>query len=98
EGSERALIALLDAGHPAEVAVPAYLALVDYVLGTVFFDTGRGAQWHADAVEGAGPLPPPEDERLRQMRAQGVAPPAVDHVFTFGLRAFLDGLEHRPEA
>jgi AcrR family transcriptional regulator len=93
KGSEQAVIALLEAGYPAEVAVPAYLALVDYVLGTVFFDTGRGAQWHVDAAEGGAPLPPPEDERLQHLQEQGFSLPSFDHVFTFGLRTFLDGLE-----
>ena len=39
------LTTLLDAGFALEVAVPGYLALVDYVLGSVFFDTAAaGAQ------------------------------------------------------
>lgn len=39
-GTERALDRLLAAGHRPEVAVPAYLALIDYVLGSVSFDAG----------------------------------------------------------
>ncbi|CAN5606539.1 TetR/AcrR family transcriptional regulator [soil metagenome] len=38
-GTDGALRYLLSAGYPVGVAVPAYLALIDYVLGTVFFDT-----------------------------------------------------------
>jgi AcrR family transcriptional regulator len=96
-GSEQAVIAFLDAGYPAEVAVPAYLALVDYVLGTVFFDTGRLAEWQADAAEAhlAGPLRPSSDARVRALQEQGLAVPSLDDVFSFGLATFLDGLEVR---
>jgi AcrR family transcriptional regulator len=49
-GTEHAIECLLDAGHPREVAVPAYLALVDFVLGSVYFDTGRAVAPDADEV------------------------------------------------
>src|SRR5262249_31076670 len=37
-GANCGLVLLLDAGHPPEVAIPGYLAMLDYVLGSVFFD------------------------------------------------------------
>ena len=43
-GTERGLAGLLEAGFEAAVAVPAYLALVDFVLGTVFFDTSSAGR------------------------------------------------------
>ena len=43
-GTEAGLTGLIEAGFPADVAVPAYLALVDYVLGTVFFDTSSAGR------------------------------------------------------
>jgi AcrR family transcriptional regulator len=49
-GTEHAIECLLDAGHPREVAVPAYLALVDFVLGSVYFDTGRAIPPGTDEV------------------------------------------------
>lgn len=94
-GSEQAVVALLDAGYAPEVAVPAYLALVDYVLGTVFFDTGRAAHWHAGAADGGEPLLPAADDRVRRLQEAGLPPPSFDDVFSFGLRTFLDGLEGR---
>ena len=43
-GTEPALAGLLEAGFEPTVAVPAYLALVDFVLGTVFFDTSSAGR------------------------------------------------------
>lgn len=92
KGSARAVAALLDAGFPAEVAVPAYLALIDYVLGTVFFDTGRSATW---SVEVEAELRRPEARLPRSLagRLGPVEVPSDDAVFAFGLQVFLDGLE-----
>ncbi len=96
-GTERALAGFLGAGFDPDVAVPAYLALVDFVLGTVFFDTGSTGQVsglsqrssdliEAFAVDAFPNLPArPDDFSL----------PSVDDVFAFGIAAFLDGIEHR---
>jgi AcrR family transcriptional regulator len=87
-GTRVALESLLAAGFAPEVAAPAYLALIDYVFGSVSFDTGgdmarrstRSSDLHWSAVSSAGTLD---------------APPA-EVVFRFGLATFLDGLElHR---
>jgi AcrR family transcriptional regulator len=81
-GSEMALTALLDAGYAVEVAVPGYLALIDYVLGSVFFDSarfdrhGRPDELASDPVE------------TREM----IEALSSDDVFAFGLGNFLDGL------
>jgi AcrR family transcriptional regulator len=50
-GSEDGLANLLEGGYPTDLAVLAYRALLDYVLGTVFFDTsrvGRSGPRHPD--------------------------------------------------
>lgn len=84
-GTQVALESLLDAGFRPEVAIPAYLALIDFVFGTVSFDLGARSgeqdptRWHWAALSSAGTLD---------------APPAED-VFSFGLSVFLDGLELR---
>lgn len=41
--SDHGLGLLADAGFPAEVAVPGFLALLDYVLGSVLFDSADSA-------------------------------------------------------
>jgi AcrR family transcriptional regulator len=43
-GSERALNALLAGGFPLEVALAGYLVLLDYVLGSVSFDSARRSE------------------------------------------------------
>lgn len=79
-GSALAVAALLEAGFPAEVAVPGYLALLDYVLGSVFFDSARiGRHGQAD----------PETAAALREHLDGID---SDQVFRFGLRTFLDGL------
>jgi AcrR family transcriptional regulator len=50
-GAERALESLLEAGYEAKVAVVAYLALVDFVLGTVYFDTSRAGQSTSETMD-----------------------------------------------
>ena len=96
-GAERGLASLIEAGYEPGVAVRAYLALVDYVLGTVFFDTrssshrrGRGTAGR-DRIDA---LPAEAFPTLRAHRA-ALAAPSEEEVFWFGLRAFLDGLERR---
>lgn len=93
-GSEQALRHLVEAGFAPAVAVPAYLALVDYVLGTVFFDTSSAGRslptGPVGRAPGSGPVagahPAPGDDLVL---------PSVDDVFTFGLTTFLDGLDAR---
>jgi AcrR family transcriptional regulator len=96
-GAENALANLLDAGFEPNVAVPAYLALIDYVLGTVYFDTssaGRQPRTGHDRTGLTAALPAEGFPTLRANEAE-FAMPSVDEVFTFGLTSFLDGLEAR---
>lgn len=96
-GSQTALESLLDAGFSAEIAVPAYLALIDYVIGSVSFDLA-GRVRRGDGPSGS---PSPTDDRrpARHWSATSsdgtMDAPTSDEVFGFGLRAFLDGLELR---
>jgi AcrR family transcriptional regulator len=101
-GAENGLASLVEAGYAPDVAVLAYFALVDYVLGTVFFDTkspGHRAGGGTTIAERMDALP---DETFPTLRAHrdAFALLSEEHVFerdvfTFGLRAFLDGLERR---
>ena len=43
-GAERGLLDMFEAGFDPSAAVAAYLALIDYVLGTVYFDTSSAGQ------------------------------------------------------
>lgn len=51
-GADAGFAALLDLGLPEEEAVPAYLALVDFVLGSVFFDSASGVHGRALGIDG----------------------------------------------
>jgi AcrR family transcriptional regulator len=98
-GAEAGLMHLLEAGFEPAVAVPAYLALIDYVLGTVYFDTsraGRGPEpgCNPGPVELFEALPAEGFPTLRSNEAEMMGA-QVDEVFHFGLTTFLDGLEHR---
>ena len=79
-GIEVGLNSALDAGFAPEVATPAVLALIDFVLGTVYFDTSSAGRSFAGASEPGAPLTPA---------------PLADEVFAFGLQTFLCGLELR---
>lgn len=79
-GSEVGLISALDAGYAPEVATAAVLALIDFVLGTVYFDTSSAGR---SVAAGHAPTVPE------------VGVPLADEVFAFGLETFLAGLEHR---
>src|SRR5690606_37486366 len=70
---------LLDMGLPRDVAVSGYLAMVDYVLGSVYFDTTATV----DAVHRA--------ERGAQAEPRRSSAPGADEVFARALEAFLDG-------
>lgn len=79
-GSALGLGSLLEAGFPPQVAAPGYLALLDYVLGSVFFDSASvGRHGQPDADQGL-----PYRDALDAISS--------DQVFAFGLRTFLDGL------
>ena len=75
-GAEFGLTSMLDAGYGPGPATAAYLAMIDYILGTVYFDTSRAGRALPDQLG-------------------DVAVPDRDAVFTFGVTAFLDGLEAR---
>lgn len=82
-GTEHALAGLLDAGHPPQVAVAAYLALVDYVLGSVSFDVGARR----------APRSPGAPHWSSSSSAGALDAPSADEVFALGLHAFLNGLD-----
>lgn len=77
---------LLDAGIPPDIAIPAYLVMIDYVLGSVFFDTASvtGVRRRADATTSS------LDEHRDLFEAV-----VGDDVFRSGLDALLDGFELR---
>lgn len=88
-GSEVTLAALLAAGFPIEHSVAAYLVLLDYVLGSVFFDSAqldRHGEVHHGPLAVTGPSAVIADAR------DAVASINSDDAFRFGLRAFVDGL------
>ena len=89
--SEAGLSLLLAVGYPPEVAVQGFLALLDYVLGSVLFDSAAGARSSSpddvDGSVGAGPLMAPLVEAWLGADSDGV--------FAFGLTTFLDGLAVR---
>lgn len=52
-GAELGFACLLEMGFAEEVAIPAYMALVDFVLGSVFFDSASGSHGRADGARHA---------------------------------------------
>lgn len=96
-GTERGLAGFLAAGFEAGVAVSAYLALVDFVLGTVFFDTSSTGQVSGLSQNSSVLIAtlPVDAFATLAARPDEFSLPSVDDVFTFGLAAFLDGLECR---
>lgn len=96
-GTECGIAGFLAAGFEPGVAVPAYLALVDFVLGTVFFDTSTTGQVSGVRRRNRHLLEVFPAERFAVLRARRdeVPLPSADDVFAFGLATFLDGLEHR---
>lgn len=84
--AENGLANLVDAGYPPEVATQGYLAIIDYILGSVFFDT-------------AGIVDRRPEPRLAQepsiFAVQRAAFDGVtsEDVFHFALTALLDGLQ-----
>ena len=96
-GAEIGLADMLEVGFDPVAAVPGYLALIDYVLGTVYFDTSSAGQGTRAASERRELIEALPTESFPTLRANEVefATPSVDEVFTFGLVTFLDGLEAR---
>jgi len=83
--AEAGLANLLEAGYPADLAVPAYLAMIDYVLGSVFFQSARGnPEPDGPAPDGAGAL----DANWTEL-----VDAESEKVFAFGLETFLTGLD-----
>ena len=87
QGVESGLRDLLAMGFPPEVAVPGCLALIDYVLGSVFFDSASAGE-RARTPDESGPSP---------LEAIGVDESSLtsDEVFRAGVETFLDGLARR---
>ncbi len=87
-GAEAGLQNLLDMGlHPA-LATKAYLAMVDYVLGTVFFGSAGHTHGSVALRDGLASSVPVDH---RAMVDASIAP----EVFELGLLAMLDGIEAR---
>jgi AcrR family transcriptional regulator len=95
--AENGLANLIAAGYPAEIAVPAYLALIDYVLGSVFFDSA-GVRDRRIARLGEDSEPDDTDAPTLAAHRQALAASASDDVFAFGLATFLAGLESKADA
>ena len=87
QGVESGLRDLLAMGFPPEVAVPGCLALIDYVLGSVFFDSASAGE-RARTADESGPS---------TLDAIGVDEASLtsDEVFRAGVETFLDGLATR---
>ena len=84
--AEAGLAHLLAMGLDDDVAATSYLALIDFVLGSVYFDT-------AGAVHRHGAVPASSDDRSLFARHRGaLTSHSSDEVFLAGLHAFLDGL------
>lgn len=90
-GAEAGLAGFLAMGFDDSVAVRGYLALIDYVLGSVFFDTASGGARNARAS--STPVGARADTALATHRA-AIRSASSDDVFGLGVDAFLDGLEH----
>ena len=104
-GSEHALAGFLAAGWSASTAVPAYLALIDFVLGAVFFDTSSAGRemtllddgsWPTPSPRrhGCGPVPPPRWPCRRPTRSSASASPRSSTAWPTDSRP---GPERRPE-
>jgi AcrR family transcriptional regulator len=83
--AEAGLANLLEHGYPADLAVPAYLAMIDYVLGSVFFQSARGNP------EPDGPAP--DDAATLDANWSELVDAESEKVFAFGLETFLTGLD-----
>lgn len=50
EAAQRGLLLLLELGLPVDIAVPGVLSFIDFILGSVFFDTPGAAARQVDSV------------------------------------------------
>jgi AcrR family transcriptional regulator len=76
-GVEVGLRCMLDAGHDDERAIPAVLALIDFVLGTVYFDTSSAGRSFAAGEDVRSGVVPGADEVFEfgvQVFLAGLAP------------------------
>lgn len=89
-GIDAGLAAFAGMGLTPAAAVPACLALIDFVLGAVYFESGRGAAEMQLAMGVAGG--PADDHPALVAHRRDLAAVTADGTFAFGLRAFLDGL------
>jgi AcrR family transcriptional regulator len=82
-GAQNALANLRETGFDPAVAALGYLAMIDFVLGAVYFDTSRAGrlvhEQDGDALIGV-------------VAGLGAPRPTADDVFAFGLTTFLDGM------
>jgi TetR/AcrR family tetracycline transcriptional repressor len=91
-GAERGIAYLLEAGVDLEAALPACFALIDFVLGTVFFETSTTAQAphrRRRRADGVG------DDAAAGGSRPALPVPTADDIFSFGLTMLLDGLSSR---
>jgi AcrR family transcriptional regulator len=95
--AEVGLANLIDAGYPGEIAVPGYLALIDYVLGSVFFDSAGIRDRRIARLGAEGEIDDPSSPVLTEHQ-KAIETSQSDEVFAFGLAVFLDGLEAHTDA
>ncbi|HEY8526584.1 MAG TPA: TetR/AcrR family transcriptional regulator [Acidimicrobiales bacterium] len=96
-GADRGLASLLEGGFPPKVAVLAYRSLLDYVLGTVFFDTSRVGRRRRHVRDALADDPFLVAPALRA-HDEAIGATTNEDVFRFGLRALLDGIERQHRA
>lgn len=84
--AEAGLAHLLDMGLTPDIAVTGYLALIDFVLGSVYFDTAGSAHRYGTVTPSA------DDESLFARHRAALTSHTSDEVFRSGLGTFLDGL------
>ena len=87
QGVEWGMRDLLAMGFPSDVAVPGCLALIDYVLGSVFFDSASAGA-RARTADDSGSL-------ALEVTGVDAAILTSDEVFRAGVETFLDGLARR---
>ncbi len=87
--AENGLTNLVDAGYPPAVAIQGYLAIVDYILGSAFFDTAGVVDRRPDRVSGGGADLDPSFFAAQRAAIDGVT---GEDVFRFAVTALLDGL------
>ena len=89
-GAEAGLAGFLAMGFDDDIAVRGYLALIDYVLGSVFFDTASGGERNARASSLSSRT---RTDTALATHSDAIRSASSDEVFGLGVEAFLDGLE-----